>query len=218
MAAHKNGLEQEALNQQLPPAGGSRALRLGPEADDLGKTRSAGRLVVIVKGAFDVMAAPVRQGRPGGPQRRKNDEMSRQALRVLAVGYKEIPSLPAELSSEELENGLALLGLVGMIDPPPARGQGGGGHLRAKAAGIKPVMITAATNVVTASAHRHGAGHPGPGGPGPSPARSWTPMNDKQLDENVEAHRGVRPGCPRRTRSRIVKAWQRKGPGGVHDR
>ena len=67
-----------------------------------------GKTVVIVKGAFDVMAARCVKGDLEAA-REKNDEMSRQALRVLAVGYKVISSLPEELTSEALENGLTLL-------------------------------------------------------------------------------------------------------------
>ena len=40
----------------------------------------------------------------------KNDEMSRGALRVLAVGYKFLEKAPEDPTSEELENGLTLLG------------------------------------------------------------------------------------------------------------
>lgn len=50
--------------------------------------------------------------------KRMNEQMSKDALRVLAVGYKEIEEVPVTPTSEELENGLTLMGLVGMIDPP----------------------------------------------------------------------------------------------------
>ena len=46
------------------------------------------------------------------------EEMSEKALRVLAVAVKTIPALPEGAGIEELESGLTLLGLVGMIDPP----------------------------------------------------------------------------------------------------
>lgn len=38
--------------------------------------------------------------------------MSRNALRVLAVGYKEIGEVPEKLATEELENGLTFMGLL----------------------------------------------------------------------------------------------------------
>ena len=47
--------------------------------------------------------------------------MSSNALRVLAVGYKEIDSVPENPTIEELESNLTFMGLVGMIDPPARR-------------------------------------------------------------------------------------------------
>ena len=132
--------------------------------------------------------------------------MSRQALRVLAVGYKEIPSLPAELSSEELENGLALLGLVGMIDPP--RPEAKVAVATCRKAGIKPVMITG-DHVVTASAIATELGILGPEDRAITGAE-LDAMDDKALDENVE-HIAVYARVSPENKIRIVKAWQRKG-------
>ena len=57
------------------------------------------------------------------------DKMSENALRVLAVAYKELDSVPENPTSEELENGLALMGLVGMIDPPRAGSKSSSGNM-----------------------------------------------------------------------------------------
>ena len=81
--------------------------------------------------------------------RKVNDEMSADALRVLAVGYKELDALSEEPTSEELEYGLTFLGLVGMIDPP--RPEAKEAVAVCRKAGIKPVMITG-DHVITASA------------------------------------------------------------------
>lgn len=80
---------------------------------------------------------------------RINEEMSQNALRVLAIAYKEIESVPKEPTSDELENGLTFLGLVGMIDPP--RPEAKNAVATCRKAGIRPVMITG-DHVVTASA------------------------------------------------------------------
>ncbi|MBQ7391366.1 MAG: HAD family hydrolase, partial [Clostridia bacterium] len=77
------------------------------------------------------------------------ERMSENALRVLAVAYKEIDTVPANPTSEELENGLTFMGLVGMIDPP--RPEAKVAVETCRRAGIKPVMITG-DHVVTASA------------------------------------------------------------------
>lgn len=75
--------------------------------------------------------------------------MSSNALRVLAIGYREIDQIPQKLTSEEIENGLTLMGLVGMIDPP--RPEAKAAVATCREAGIRPVMITG-DHVVTASA------------------------------------------------------------------
>ena len=203
VAAHKNGLEQEALNGKYP--------RLGELPFDSDRklmtsvNQMEGKVVVIVKGAFDVMAARCVKGDLEAA-REKNDEMSRQALRVLAVGYKVIPSLPEELTSEALENGLTLLGLVGMIDPP--RPEAKAAVATCRKAGIKPVMITG-DHVVTASAIAKELGILGPEDRAITGAE-LDAMDDKALDENVE-HIAVYARVSPENKIRIVKAWQKKG-------
>lgn len=65
------------------------------------------------------------------------DAMSNDALRVLAVAYKDCEH---RVEPEEMEQGLTLLGFVGMIDPPRAEVKDS--IREAKAAGITPIMIT----------------------------------------------------------------------------
>lgn len=69
-----------------------------------------------------------------------NEQMARQALRVLAVAYRAEPDLPDRPTPENLERELTFVGLIGMIDParpevPPA-------VEKARRAGIRTVMIT----------------------------------------------------------------------------
>ncbi len=71
----------------------------------------------------------------------KNEKMAREALRVLAVGYKELSSTTSEnLDEEDLEKDLVFLGLAGMIDPP--REEAKEANRLCQQAGIKTVMIT----------------------------------------------------------------------------
>ena len=66
--------------------------------------------------------------------------MAEKALRVIAVAYKEIDSLPKSSEMNLLEDGLNFVGLIGMIDPPR---EGVKEAVRTcKRAGIKTVMIT----------------------------------------------------------------------------
>jgi Ca2+-transporting ATPase len=68
------------------------------------------------------------------------EQMSEDALRVLAIGYKEISEFPQEISPESIEKDLIFMGLVGMIDPP--REEAKEAVEKCKKAGIKTVMIT----------------------------------------------------------------------------
>ncbi len=202
LAAHKNGMEKEALNAAAP--------RLGEIPFDSDRklmttiNRIDGKNIVIVKGAFDVMAVRCVAGDLEAA-RKANDEMSGAALRVLAVGYKEIDVLPDALLPNEIETGLTFLGLLGMIDPP--RPEAKAAVAVCRRAGIKPVMITG-DHVVTASAIAAELGILEEGDRAITGAE-LDAMNDSELDEavgDISVYARVSP----ENKIRIVKAWQRK--------
>ena len=202
LAAHKNGMEKDALNADAP--------RLGEIPFDSDRklmttiNRIGGKNIVIVKGAFDVMMSRCVAGDLESA-RKANDEMSSSALRVLAVGYKEIEEIPAELTPENLENGLTFCGLVGMIDPP--RPEAKAAVAVCRRAGIKPVMITG-DHVVTASAIAKELGILQPGDRAITGAE-LDAMSEEELDAavaNISVYARVSP----ENKIRIVKAWQRK--------
>lgn len=68
-----------------------------------------------------------------------NEEMAKDALRVLAVAYRELPD-KITYSEDAVESEMVFLGLVGMIDPP--REEAIEATRVCKEVGIKPVMIT----------------------------------------------------------------------------
>jgi Ca2+-transporting ATPase len=68
------------------------------------------------------------------------ERMAADGLRVLAIGIRKWDALPADITPEAVENGLTLLGLVGLMDPP--REEVKEAISLCKTAGIKPVMIT----------------------------------------------------------------------------
>ena len=202
LAAHRNGLEKDALNAQYPrlgeiPFDSDRKLMSTIHAMD-------GKNIVIVKGAFDVMAGRCISG-DLETARQINDAMSRDALRVLAVAWKEIDAVPGTLVEEEQETDLHFMGLVGMIDPP--RPEAKDAVAVCRKAGIKPVMITG-DHVVTASAIARELGILLDGDEaitGPELDK----MSDEELDrrvENISVYARVSP----ENKIRIVKAWQRK--------
>ena len=78
-----------------------------------------------------------------------NKEMSKSALRVLGIAYKEIDKIPDEVTSENIEDDLTYLGLTGMIDPP--REEVFEAVKKCFASGMTPIMITG-DNIDTASA------------------------------------------------------------------
>ncbi len=76
----------------------------------------------------------------------KNENMAKEALRVIAVAYCDLETLPNKIDSR-IENNLTFVGLVGMIDPP--REGVKEAVSTCNRAGIKTVMITG-DHIITA--------------------------------------------------------------------
>ncbi len=202
-AAHRNGLTKQALSGMFP-----REASLPFDSDRKMMStihRMDGKLIVIVKGAFDVIAKRCKDGDLVKAEQIV-DDMSEQALRVLAVACRELDAVPAELTSETLETELTLLGLVGMIDPP--RKEAKDAVAICRKAGIKPVMITG-DHIKTASAIARELGILRQG------ERSITgaelaAMSDETLAKSVQdisVYARVSP----EDKIRIVRAWQQQG-------
>jgi len=71
---------------------------------------------------------------------RINESMAADGLRVLCIAMRSWNNLPDNISSENVETDLTILGLVGMLDPP--REEVKEAVSMCKTAGIIPVMIT----------------------------------------------------------------------------
>jgi Ca2+-transporting ATPase len=69
-----------------------------------------------------------------------NDRLAGQGQRVLGVAFRPLEAQPDESDEAGLERRMTFIGLVGMIDPP--RPEVREAVQTAKAAGIRPVMIT----------------------------------------------------------------------------
>ena len=203
VAAHKNGMTKDELNQKFP-----RLAEIPFDSDRKLMTtvnRIDGKNIVIVKCAFDVMASRCVSGDLTAAKQ-ITESMSENALRVLAIGFKEIDTVPQSPSSDELENSLTFMGLVGMIDPP--RPEAKAAVETCRKAGIKPVMITG-DHVVTASAIARELGILLDGDRAITGAE-LDAMSDQEFDnvlESISVYARVSP----ENKIRIVKAWQRKG-------
>ena len=135
-----------------------------------------------------------------------SQEMSENALRVIAVAKREFDSLPKDLSPANIEQDLSFLGMVGMIDPP--RAEAAKAVEQAKQAGIRTVMITG-DHVVTASAIAKKLGILRPGDKAVTGA-DVDAMSDEQLKKEapkISVYARVSP----ENKIRIVKAWQSLG-------
>lgn len=134
---------------------------------------------------------------------RMNNEMGENALRVLAMAYKEVPSLE---EAAPFESNLVFVGLVGIIDPP--REEVKPAVKRCIRAGIKPIMITG-DHKITAMAIARELGIMSEGDEAIS-GFELEEMSDEQLNENIERYSVYARVAPEH-KVRIVKAWQSLG-------
>ncbi len=151
VAAEKTGMANKALNEQYP--------RVSEIPFDSTRKRmttvhqtSDGKLVAYVKGAPEMVLDRSVKILDNGERAITDDDvtdnlrimqdMAQDALRVLAMSYKELPEdydLSA-LEVDKVEADLVFVGLIGMIDP--AREEVPSAIRMAQQAGIRSVMVT----------------------------------------------------------------------------
>ena len=176
------------------------------------------RLLVFTKGAPDVLLARCSQelvgeeSRPLTAERRaeilqSNEALAGEALRTLGVAFRSLPAgaFEADEVDERVEQDLVFAGLIGMIDPP--REEAKQAVARAKAAGIRPMMITGDhPKTAAVIAEELGIAENGRAVTGAELER----MPDDTLDQTVRevsVYARVNP----EHKLRIVKALQREG-------
>lgn len=138
----------------------------------------------------------------------KNLQMASSALRVLAVGYKDLDTVPsaAEATPQVLEKELTFLGLIGMIDP--ARPEAAEAVRQCLKAGIRPVMITGDHRITAwAIAKEIGIAHKGDR---VVTGAELEAMSDDQLYEIIPTVSVFARVSPEH-KVRIVTAFQRHG-------
>ncbi|MBN2264887.1 MAG: cation-translocating P-type ATPase, partial [Candidatus Aminicenantes bacterium] len=135
-----------------------------------------------------------------------NDGYSNEALRVLAVAYRNLDQDPRSYSAEAIERDLTFAGLVAMIDPP--RPEVKEAMAKCRTSGIRTVMITGDhKNTAVAIARELSLFGDG--------SRALTGedvdrLTDDELDgavEGVSVYARVSP----EHKLRAVRAWRRRG-------
>ena len=135
-----------------------------------------------------------------------NEEMAGKALRVIAVAWKELRSLPDNPEPRMVESGLTFLGLFGLMDPP--RPEVKGAVAKCHLAGVRPVMITGDHRATALAVARElDIARPG----------DWTVtgaeldfMPQELLEHDIEKFAVFARVSPEH-KLRIVQAWQKRG-------
>lgn len=135
-----------------------------------------------------------------------NVDMAKDALRVLAMAYKELEHEPTDEEMKNIENDLIFVGMVGMIDPP--REEVKVAVEKCKTAGIKTVMITG-DHKITAVAIAKALGILENEDEAIT-GSELEEMSDEDLTKNIRKYSVYARVSPEH-KVRIVKAWQANG-------
>ena len=134
----------------------------------------------------------------------QNENMAENALRVIAVGYKELDYFGK--ANFDLEENLIFVGLIGMIDPP--RDGVKEAVYTCQKAGIKTVMITG-DHIATAKAIAKDLGILKTGEKAIT-GNELNKISDEELERNIASYSVFARVTPEH-KVRIVKAWQKQG-------
>ena len=169
-----------------------------------------GKYRVITKGAPDFLVKISKScnGRPMTDSLKRsiniqNENMAKDALRVLAIGYKDLDTFK---KGENLESDLNFCGLIGMIDPP--RPQVKNAVEECKNAFIRPVMITG-DHIATAKAIAKDLSILSDGDSAITGAELEN-MSQEKLEKNIFKYSVFARVSPEH-KVRIVKAFKRHG-------
>lgn len=175
------------------------------------------KLMVFVKGAPDLLLSDCTEIEEKGIKRRLdstdrdkilkvNNDLSNQAMRVLAVAYKFLNTSPEKYEAKLIEKDLIFVGLIAMIDPP--REEVYNAITECQHAGIKTIMITGDhKNTAIAIARKLGFFSEN------SLALTGEELDrltDEQFEQEVDripVYARVSPAH----KLRIVKAWRKRG-------
>lgn len=212
--AQSMGIDFAALRRDMPRVGEIPFSSARKRMTTLHKTEDG--WISVTKGAPDILLEKCAFCMEGSGQvpfdsRRKsmarmvNGEMAAQALRVVAVAFRQWSEKPP-LTEEALERNLVFAGMVGMVDPPRPEVKEAV-HL-CRQAGIRPVMITG-DHVLTAEAIGRELGIYQKGDCAVTGAE-LDKMSDKELETAAETCTVFARVAPEH-KVRIVQAFQKRG-------
>lgn len=212
--AQSMGIDFAALRRDMPRVGEIPFSSARKRMTTLHKTEDG--WISVTKGAPDILLEKCAFCMEGSGQvpfddRRKsmarmvNGEMAAQALRVVAVAFRQWSEKPP-LTEEALERNLVFAGMAGMVDPPRPEVKEAV-HL-CRQAGIRPVMITG-DHVLTAEAIGRELGIYQKGDCAVTGAE-LDKMSDKELETAAETCTVFARVAPEH-KVRIVKAFQKSG-------
>ena len=137
---------------------------------------------------------------------RENLNMAERALRVIAVAYRDVDSLPKNINTQNIEKDLNFVGLIGMIDPPR---EGVKEAVKTcKKAGIKTVMITG-DHIATAKAIAKELNILGPEDKAIT-GQELDKIPQSKLERDIKDYAVFARVTPEH-KVRIVEAWQKTG-------
>lgn len=212
--AQNMGIDFTALRRDMPRVGEIPFSSARKRMTTLHKTEDG--WISVTKGAPDILLEKCAFCMEGSGQvpfdsRRKsmarmvNGEMAAQALRVVAVAFRQWSEKPP-LTEEALEQNLVFAGMAGMVDPPRPEVKEAV-HL-CRQAGIRPVMITG-DHVLTAEAIGRELGIYQKGDCAVTGAE-LDKMSDKELETAAETCTVFARVAPEH-KVRIVQAFQKRG-------
>lgn len=163
-----------------------------------------GGYLVLTKGAFDRLPFDRSDRNFMFELNEVHDSFAKDALRVISLASKTVQKLPENI--EEVESDLTFRGFVGIIDPP--RPEAALAIAKAKAAGIRTIMITG-DHAATAAAIARELGII-VAGEGVITGQELSKLSDEELNESIEYYSVYARVSPE-DKIRIVKAWQSRG-------
>jgi P-type Ca2+ transporter type 2C len=166
-----------------------------------------GAVDVLLDAAANILTSEGLKGVDADEIRRVNEKMASQGLRVLCIAMRRWDALPEDLSPENAETGLTLLGLAAMMDPP--RQEAAEAVSLCRAAGITPVMITG-DHPVTAKAIAGRIGILGDEPRAVITGRELEKLTLEEFEERVDHIRVYARVAPEQ-KLKIVKALQDRG-------